>query len=190
MLQFILLIAIIYSREQDKKKIVETILRLNLLCIYFGFILTKTIISEKISKNNFFLKYILWYIFIIQNLLKNLNIALILIKKWLSIFLYSFFWALVFEKFVKTSWKFLSNASIVLSLEFELLFTLFLFTFTFSVHHRPRSVSMLKCTKWTLKSFKTKLNQQRTYSSSPLVYSAVVVIIGLHLTRMDENNSK
>ena len=50
--------------------------------------------------------------------------------------LYSFFWALVFEKFVKTSRKFFSNTFIVLSLEFELLFTLFPFPFIFSVNQQ------------------------------------------------------
>ena len=54
--------------------------------------------------------------------------------------LYSFFGALVYDKCVKTSWKFFSNTFIVFSLEFELLLTLFPFTFTFFVHHRGQSL--------------------------------------------------
>ena len=50
----------------------------------------KTSISGKISKNNFFFKYIS-YFFIIQNLSKNLIMTFILIKNWLSIWYVRFY---------------------------------------------------------------------------------------------------
>ena len=90
--------------------------------------------------------------------LQNLNIGFTLIKNWLSICC-MFFWNLLLEKPEKNLWKFFSNTARNLSLELEL----FLYVFSVHIHFFPpqlpmASVSMLKCTKWTLKSFKTKLN--------------------------------
>ena len=70
--------------------------------------LRKTIISEKISKNDFFLKFMSWYI--LRNLWKNLNIVLILIKNWLSVsrIHFSGTW------YLKHLWKIHENFSVAL----------------------------------------------------------------------------
>ena len=79
-------------------------------------------------------------------------------QKWTQHLLCSFFWDLVFEKFLKNSWKFFSNIFIVLP------WILAIHAFSVHIHFfRPLpsmvSVSMLKYTKLRLKLFKIKLNQ-------------------------------
>ena len=73
---------------------------------------------EQISENNF-LKYILWYIFINQNLSKNRNIAFILIKID-SAFAKFIFLGRGIWNFCKKFMKIFSNTFVILSLEFEL----------------------------------------------------------------------
>ena len=113
-----------------------------------GFITTKTIFSEKISKNNF-----------IQNLSKNLNIAFILIKNWLSV---------CYIHFSETrTWKICGKFMKIFHYHFQnshLWIWAILHAFSVHVHFfRPPpsavSVYMLKYTKWALNSFKTQLNQ-------------------------------
>ena len=112
------------------------------------------------SRKKISLKYILWYIFIILNLSRNLNVVFILIKNWFS-FCYIHFsetWCL------KNLWKIHENFSVSLSLFSPLNLSYSLHFFRshslFCPLSSAVSVSMLKSTKWTGKSFKTKLNQK------------------------------
>ena len=63
----------------------------------------------------------------------------------------------------------------VLSLEFELFFTLFPFTFTFSVHLCLRS----KFVRENARNEQTKSVVNEPTASSPLVQSALKLIVGL-----------
>ena len=70
---------------------------------------------------------------------------------------YSFFWDLVFEKFVKNSWKFFSNTFIILSLQFEL-FLLFLRSHSFF----PSTIVRGLCFPVNMHDMNVKIVQNKT----------------------------
>ena len=91
-------------------------------------------------KKNFFCQIDIMIHFFYTKFIEESEYRIQFDKKSTQHLLYSFFWDLVFEKFVKNSWRFFSNTFIILSLQFELFFALSPLTFIFSIHHCPRSL--------------------------------------------------
>ena len=116
-------------------KIDEMILQFTQYCLQIlpSFIISSAIFSKSI------IQYIMIHLYY-PKFIEEPEYRIHFDQKLTQRFLYSFFWDLAFEKYVKNSWKFLRNTFIILSLEFELFFTLFPFTFTFSVRRRPQSL--------------------------------------------------